>query len=166
LEAERRARERADQRAQINDALGYTLDLDELAQRITAAAVPSLAEWCSLVLTLDEHENPVLVTSYADPTVAEPAATRRDRVDFDLASSHITARVIRTGRTAYAPEIDAAALREGIPDATQRAQVEPLGVRSSIVVALPGPSGVLGALELARTASYPPFTPDDVSMVE
>jgi PAS domain S-box-containing protein len=167
LVLERSARRRADLRAQVNEAIGFTLDLDELAERIVRAAVPALGDWCVLVLTLDQpREQPITATAHADPAMVAWANEYRRRFRHDPDSPNRAARVIRTGETVFAPHIDDARIAAAFEDDEQRATVRALDLRSSILVALPSPLGVLGALELIRTGSSPPYTPEDVALVE
>ena len=168
LEVEHAARQRADLRAGLNEALGYSLDVRELADRIVSAAVPALAEWCSLVLTLDQpNEEPLTALAHVDPDMQHLAARYQARIAVATDSRYHTSHVIRSGRTLYVPAIDDDAIASAFDDDDELRQiVRSLDVRSAIVVALPSPQGPLGALELVRTSTSPAFTEADVSTVE
>lgn len=167
LEVERAARHRADLRAGLNEALGYSLDVRELADRIVSAAVPALAEWCSLVLTLDQpSDEPLTALAHVDPDLRHLAARYQARIDFGPSSRYHTAYAIRTGRTLFVPSIDDDLIASAFDDEEMREIVRSLDVRSAIVVALPSPEGPLGALELVRTSASPAFTDADLAVVE
>jgi integral membrane sensor domain MASE1/GAF domain-containing protein len=166
LEIERAGRQRADLHTRVHSAVGYSLELAELVERITAAAVPAFGEWCSLVLTLDQPEaEPLLATVHTDP--AQAAAAQRYQIERHRSPggpAHV-AEVRRTGRTLFIPVIDDDMIA-AIDDDSQRALVERLDLRSTIIVALPSQLGVLGVLELVRTSSSPPYTAADVELAE
>ena len=57
---ERRQRERAEYLAKVNDVLAYSVDADEIVQRVTQSVVPEMAEWCSIVVSIDRRrERPI-----------------------------------------------------------------------------------------------------------
>ncbi|HEX7097340.1 MAG TPA: SpoIIE family protein phosphatase [Acidimicrobiales bacterium] len=167
LQIERAARERADLRAEINEALGYSLDPHDLANRIVSAAVPSLGDWCTLVITVDQPaDEPITATAHVDPAMRQLAEYYQSRFSSAHVSSSYVAEVMRTGRTLYTSELTDELIDSVIEDEEQRTMVRSLDLRSAIVVALPSPLGILGVLELARTSASPPYDEADVATVE
>ena len=68
LEIERTASERARFLERTNRALVDSLDLGVVVDRITSAAVPELADWCSLVVTIDQPgDAPWVTVAHAEP---------------------------------------------------------------------------------------------------
>ncbi len=77
-EAERRNRFLAD----LGEALGSTLELDEMLRRLAALAVPTLADWCVIDLVTDG--GPVHrvalhhpTATWSDAALSSTGATRR-----------------------------------------------------------------------------------------
>jgi PAS domain S-box-containing protein len=166
LSIERDARERADYLAGVSDALVRSLDLEDLITRITAAAVPARAEWCSLVLTADQPPaSPITALAHVDPDMVVWARRLQERFPFDPDASFGAAKVIRTGTTQLR-QIDDQALEASIDDPALREAVRNLDLRSVIIVALQSPLGILGSLLLARTAASEPYDEHDVAVAE
>jgi integral membrane sensor domain MASE1/GAF domain-containing protein len=166
FDVEQTARERADLLARVNAAVGQTLDIGELVERITAAAVPALGEWCSLVLTLDETgEDAITSVAHSDPEKALWAKRYQEQFPFDAGGRGPTAEVLRHGVTLFVPVIDPA-MFDVLESEEQREVLRSLDVRSTIVVAIPSQLGPLGLLELVRTSATSPFAEADVEVAE
>ena len=70
LAVERAARERAELVARVKEAVGRSLDLDETVRRITQATVPTLADWCVLVVGADQPADlPIVAVAHVDQPV-------------------------------------------------------------------------------------------------
>ncbi len=167
LDIERRAAERARFLERTHRALVESLDLDEVVDRITSAAIEELAAWCSLAVTIDHPvDAPLIAVAHADPDMVVWAKELQRRFPFDPAGETGVAQVIRTGEPDFVPIIDAALLDATPMDAELREIIDELDLRSSIIVPLVGGLGPLGALQLVRTSSQPHFTAADLGLAK
>jgi GAF domain-containing protein/PAS domain-containing protein len=167
LELERTARERSDYLARANQALGRSLDLNEIIEQVTAAAVPQLADWCSLTLTLDEPRRPpTTVVAHLDPEMVQWAQRLQTLYPYNPDTATGTAHVIRSGQTEFISTINDELIDAATDDEVLRDTLKSLELRSSINVALPSPLGILGALQLVRTGTSPPYQQIDVQLAE
>lgn len=167
LQIERTARERSDYLARTNEVLVHALHLDEVIEQVTAAAVPELADWCSVVVTMDRPaDDPLISIAHADPEMVMGAKRLQGRFPYDPNAPTGAPAVIRSGVTAFVPVIDAKFIEAVIDDHELRDIVIQLDLRSSITVALRSTLGVLGALQLVRTSAAPQYTEADVALAE
>jgi GAF domain-containing protein/PAS domain-containing protein len=165
LEVERAASERVRFVERTNRALIDSLDLETVVDRITSAAVHELADWCSLVVTIDQPADAPLVTvAHADPEMVVWAQRLQKRFPYDATARSGVPNVVRTGVTEFVPVIDADLLDAVVIDPELRQIVETMELRSSIIVPLVGGLGTLGALQLVRSSSGPRFTTADVEL--
>jgi PAS domain S-box-containing protein len=167
LELERREHERSAYLASASQALASSLDLDELLDRITDAAVPALADWCRFTLVLDDGEvKSRTAVANADPEIV--ALTRRLEQEQPLRpEARIgAARVMATGETVFTPRIDESSIDELFDDPWVSAAIKRLRMRSVVTVPVRNPSGIIGALQLVRNEDSPPYTEADVPVAE
>lgn len=82
-----------------------SLDLGVVVDRITSAAVDELADWCSLVVTVDQPgDAPLLFTvAHPDPAMVIWAERLQNQYPYDEAATSGVANVVRTGTTEYVP---------------------------------------------------------------
>jgi GAF domain-containing protein/PAS domain-containing protein len=163
LELERHQRERAEYLAKVNDVLAYSLDAGEIAERVTQSVVPQLAEWCSIVISIDRHrDRPTIMVAHADPAKIRLAEQIQRDYPYDPDASFGAARVIRSGRRELVPVVDPS-MYSDLPGADV---LQELGLRSVITVPLIGGLGPLGALQLVRCEGQPPFDESDIQLIE
>jgi PAS domain S-box-containing protein len=166
LAVERAARERSEYLARVNRGLGSTLDVDETIDRITAAAVPYLADWCALVVVADQPaREPIRAVAHVDPELASRARAAVAQLSFDGEIRGGPAAVLQQGATQLIPWIDDSLLAY-IDDADLRGLVVELDLRSVITVPLIGSLGPLGVLQLVRTSDSTPYTEADVAVAD
>lgn len=167
LDVEHRARQRSEFIGRTNRALVHSLDLPEVVQHITAAAVPELADWCSLIVAVDQPADaPIITVAHADPEMVAFARRLELRFPFNAEGRSGASAVIRTGVSEFVPRIDDAVLASAAIDDELREIIHRLDLRSSVTVPLTGGLGVLGAFQLVRTASRPDFTTADLKLAE
>ncbi|MEP7045327.1 MAG: SpoIIE family protein phosphatase [Ilumatobacteraceae bacterium] len=162
LELERRQRERAEYLARVNDVLAYSLDQDEIVQRVTHSVVPELADWCSIVISVDRRrDRPSITVAHQDPQrVAWAEQFQRD-FPYDPDVAWGAAGVIRTGRSEFIPVVDPAVFELLGGDV-----LADLGLRSVITVPLIGALGTIGAMQVVRRDGRAAFEQADLELIE
>lgn len=165
LEIERTVSARARFLERTNRALIESLGLGVVVDRITSAAVHELADWCSLVVTIDQPvDAPLITVAHTEPDMVVWAKRLQKQFPYDAAASAGVPNVVRTGLTEFVPVIDAAMLDAAVIDPELREIIGTLDLRSSIIVPLVGGLGTLGALQLVRTSTRPIFTGADLDL--
>lgn len=163
LELERHQRERVEYLAKVNDVLAYSVDAAKITERVTQSVVPQLAEWCSIVISIDRpRDRPTIIVAHADPAKVELAEQIQRDYPYDPDALWGAARVIKSGRREVLTDFDQSAFAE-LPGADV---LQELGLRSVITVPLIGALGPLGALQLIRCEGQPPFDESDIELIE
>jgi PAS domain S-box-containing protein len=166
LQAERDARIRADFLARAGALLDERLDHEATLRAVAEIAVPDVADWCGVTI-LDEQGIPRQVTTaHVDPGQRRLGEELNRRYPPDPASTTGTMGVIRSGRTAFVPEITDEMLTEAIGDPEQLALVRRLALRSVIIAPLRARARTFGALTLASSSSGRRFADADVQLAE
>ena len=162
LELELRHRERVEYLAKVNDVLAYSVDAAEIVQRVTQSVVPTLAEWCSIVIAIDRRrDQPTITVAHRDPQKLKWADQIQRDYPYDPDAPWGAARVIRTGRREFVPSVDPAVFSLPGGDVLRE-----LGLKSVLTVPLVGALGTLGAMQLIRCEGQPPFEPSEIELIE
>ena len=163
LELERHQRERVEYLAKVNDVLAYSVDAAEITERVTQSVVPELAEWCSIVISIDRpRDRPTIMVAHTDPAKIELAEQIQRDYPYDPDASWGAARVIKSGRREVVADVDPSIFAD-LPAAHV---LQEIGLRSVITVPLIGALGVLGALQLIRCDGQPPFDESDIELID
>ncbi|MEP7115292.1 MAG: SpoIIE family protein phosphatase [Ilumatobacteraceae bacterium] len=162
LEIEKRQRERVEYLAKVNDVLAYSFDESEIVRRVTESVVPELAEWCSIVVTVDRRrDHPTLTVAHRDPERVEWAEQLQRTYPYDADAPWGAAKVIRSGRREVIASVDPAVYSLPGGDVLKEARVQ-----SVITVPIIGALGTLGAMQLIRCEGQPSFAPSEIELVE
>jgi len=163
FELERRQFERGEYLAKVNDVLANSVDADEIVQRVTQSIVPELAEWCSVVISIDRRrDRPSITVAHTDPAKLAYAEQIQRDFPYDPDAPFGAARVISTGRRELVADIDPsvfAALPGG--DVLQK-----IGLRHVVTLPLVGALGILGSLQLVRCDGQAPFAPAELELLD
>jgi len=165
MEEERIHRERLEVLSAINDALAASETRAEIMANVAQAAVPGLADWCSVHVLVDGPV-PEVATASADPAKLAYARSLRELDPYDPDAPRGIPKVIRTGEPDFFPVIDDAALDEIDASDAVRHVVRELGLRSGIQVPLRKRGKVVGALQVVMTESRRRYTEEDFTLVE
>ncbi|MEP7114350.1 MAG: PAS domain-containing protein, partial [Ilumatobacteraceae bacterium] len=162
LEVERRHRERVEYLAKVNDVLAYSFDTSEIVHRVTQSAIPELAEWCSVVMSIDRRrEHPTVTVAHRDPEKVEWAEEIQRDYPYDPDAPWGAAKVIRSGRREVILGVDPAVFSLPGGDVLKQAKVQ-----SVITVPIIGALGTLGAMQLIRCEGQPPFGASDIELID
>jgi PAS domain S-box-containing protein len=156
LEREREARARAEsaeagQRflSEATAILASSLEHEKTLERITALAVPSLADWCSVDLVGADGKLRTVSIVHADPSKREIARELAERYSVRPDAPYGAPEVTRTGRPQLTSDIPDELLVRIAHNERHLAILRELGLASYIVVPLSVQDRVFGALSLA-----------------
>ncbi|MFH8884305.1 SpoIIE family protein phosphatase [Streptomyces californicus] len=145
----------------------YNIDVDASLRRVVELLLPRLADWAviDLITETDEVDRSLVVHAHADGlTVREdlqgpmPPVPASSPMPLSKALRGV-ASTLAGPRTYDAPPDSAVALE-------QRKLFTATGIETAAIAPVKGPSEVLGAITLGRTADHEPFTPADLDLLE
>ncbi|MFJ8542540.1 SpoIIE family protein phosphatase [Streptomyces sp. NPDC093586] len=152
----------ADTQAELND----TLDLDEGLRRVGRLVTRRLADWCAVDLFTEHAQVDRVCVVHRDPRGLRPEAYEGRLPPVSNASRGPLARALRgagplllTGTPS--PGQAGSDLDQDYADLFRR-----LGAASAVVAPLRARREIFGALTVTRTAGAPPFTEEDLSLVD
>lgn len=159
------ARQRAAFAASAIGALIATLDVESTLRTVAEQAVRGPADFCIIDLLEDDGAVRREVVTHADPA-RRPLAERLRGYPLQRDRPHLVSEVLRTHEPVLMPAVTHDYLASVAQDATHRALLEQLDIRSLITVPLLARGRLLGAMLLARTPGRPPFNRDDLAVAE
>ncbi len=161
LDLEHRQRRRAEYMANINTVVGFSVDIDEILQTVTSSASSDLADWCSIVLSIDRPKSrPSIAVAHRDPDKVLWSQALQREYPYDPDARWGAAEVIRTGRPEIVPRVDPRMLARVDGDILTKAD---LG--SVVTLPLIGSLGTLGAMQWIRGAESEGFSEADLDLI-
>ncbi|MGZ4671765.1 MAG: SpoIIE family protein phosphatase [Ilumatobacteraceae bacterium] len=162
LELERQQRERVEFLAKVNDVLAFSVDIGEIVQRVTTSLIPDLAEWCSVVVSIDRRrDRPWIAVAHPDPERVKWAEQVQRDYPYDPDAKFGAARVISSGKREVINNVDPAVFSMPGGEVLKEARLQ-----SVITVPLVAVLGTIGAMQLIRCEGQPPFAPAEIELIE
>ncbi len=135
--------------AEASTMLAGTLDYERTLVNISRLAIPTFADWCFVYLALDGHEISSALIAHVDPE-KEFLAQQVEIRPEDLSSETLpVVRVFQTGTPELFSDISNDELWEAVRDNAKYDALKLLGLRSAVVVPIPGRHSVLGVIGFA-----------------
>jgi PAS domain S-box-containing protein len=135
--------------AEASTMLSATLDYERTLINISRLAIPTFADWCFVYLALESHEISSALIAHVDPE-KEYLAQQVEIRPEDLSSETLpVARVFRTGTPELFDDISEEELRNTVQDSQKFEALVHLGLRSAVVVPIPGRHSVHGVIGFA-----------------
>jgi PAS domain S-box-containing protein len=132
--------------AEASSMLSSTLDYERTLINVSRLAIPTFADWCFVYLALDGDGVSSALIAHADPE-KEYLAQQIEIRPEDLSSNTLpVVRVFQTGTPELFSDIDEEELQETVKDPEKFEALKHLGIRSAVVVAIPGRHSVLGVI--------------------
>jgi PAS domain S-box-containing protein len=155
-EAARTAAEASERRsaflAEAGSMLAATLDYERTLINISRLAIPTFADWCFVYLALEGKEISSALIAHVDPEKEHLAQQVEIRPE-DLSSETLpVVRVFQTGTPELFDDISDEELRNTVPDDHKFEALKQLGLRSAVVVPIPGRRSVMGVIGFASPA--------------
>ncbi len=143
--------------------IAASLDREEVLRRVTALAVPRLADWASVYL-VDGLLLRRVAVAHRDPSLAALAASLVDRLPVTLDSRAVAAEVARTGRPALLTSLEDIKEQARMPGDEFAAIAQRLGIGSAMAVPLSARGRVLGVMSFSGGPDRAPYTDDDLDL--
>lgn len=152
--------------AEASRLLGSSLDYEQTLRSVAWAAVPQIADWCSVDF-VDEHgKHEQVVAAHRDPAKLALAERLRGYEPARLDLSRGLGLVVRTGRSELHPVITDEMLVAAARDDEHLRLLREVGLRSVLIVPLRTPARPVGAMTLVNAESRRRFDDGDRRFAE
>jgi PAS domain S-box-containing protein len=148
--------------ADASKLLSESLDFDSAVDAIARAAVPAMADWCTIELAEPGGKIKTIAVAHGDPELEE--AVKKFRADFPVSESDDfgPARAISTGNADLYETMDMERAREIYDDDARAEAVRDLLPRTSMVAPITVHGQPIGSIMLAMTRSGARYTQFDL----
>lgn len=148
--------------AETSAALAELTDYASTLQKIAQLAVPFFADWC--VVDMQEPDGTIrrLAVTHADESKVQSARELEARYPPRPTSAFGVAKVLRTGKPDWAPDLPNSLLRTMVQDEEHYQILKKLGLKSYICVPLHSRSRTLGVLSFVTAESGRTYNEDDL----
>jgi PAS domain S-box-containing protein len=150
--------------AEASELLSSSLDYETTLASLAKLAVPRIADWCAVDMLDDDGAPRRLALVHGDPEKLRLADELRRLYPPD--ENDVVNRVIGTGNSELFAELNDAMVDGGARDARHAALLRSLGLRSALVVPLPGREGTIGAVTLVSAESGHQFGLRELALAE
>jgi len=152
--------------AEAGKIFAGTLEIEDALQSLARLAVTFLTDICLIDLLEEDGSIRRMAAVHADPEKQDLTQALQMRYGPDPKGSHPAVRVMRTGRSEFAPEMPEEFLRRTTRDEEHLRIVLELGFQSYMCVPLLARGRVLGTFTLVSTNPERRFGPGDVGLAE
>jgi serine phosphatase RsbU (regulator of sigma subunit) len=170
-ERDRRRRAELEFLTSIAESALEASDHRQLMENVTAAAVPTLGDWCAIHYLPEGGVAPEVVVAHVDPAKVAWAEELQIRYPFDATAPTGVPAVMLSGATELIsmrdPSVlDAAIEQAGMDDDEAQAVLDVLQLTSVITVPLRTKQRLIGAMQFASAESGREYDADDVALAE
>ena len=148
--------------ADTGRVLSGTMEITRQVGQLADVVVPTLADWCWLVVTDEQGRLREMASAHRDPGLRAELELYVHSMVAVMTEEAAASVVTRTGRPLVLPRIDAARIERSIPEPATRELLSRLGLASGVIVPLVARGQSLGALGLFNGAERGPHTPAEV----
>ncbi|HSE09664.1 MAG TPA: SpoIIE family protein phosphatase [Nocardioidaceae bacterium] len=148
----------------VSEALSGTLDVEMALRRLADQVVPAFADWVSLQTYDQRGQDRQIVVRHRDPVLDKEAHVVQAGIVGGLGEGSPSRQVATTGGPVLLRTVSEEDLAEFVVDEKIRDVVRRMGVASVVSVPLPGRDETRGSMTLVRTATSPPFLPQDLAV--
>ena len=152
--------------AEASKILSSSLDYQQTLRSVARLAVPRIADWCAVDMLTGPHTVELLAVAHVDPEKIRWAEELRQRDPVDLDRPTGLAKVVRTGRSEFYPEITDELLVATAKDERTLELARGLGFSSAMIVPLMAQNRAIGALSFVAASSGRHYTQSDLAMAE
>lgn len=161
----KRAEETARFLAEVNDVLASSLDYETTLASIARLAVPHMADWCAVYITLGDGTIQQLALTHVDPAKVALAHELQRRYLDDPNVPYSVPNVIQTGKPELAPPFTGEPSAAARDDAALKISPDP-GLKSLMVVPLITPGRTFGAITFVSAESGRYYGQADLALAQ
>lgn len=132
--------------AEASTMLASTLDYEKTLINISRLAIPTFADWCFVYLALEGKEISSALIAHSDPEKESLAQQVEIRPEELSGRTLPVVRVFQTGTPELFSYLSDDELRETVKNEEKFQALVQLGLRSAVVVPIPGRHAVLGVI--------------------
>ncbi|WP_168734765.1 GAF domain-containing protein [Deinococcus sp. KSM4-11] len=151
--------------AEAGTILSRSLNLSEILASIAQLAIPEVADWCVIYLPDHGQLEPVTI-AHQDPSMVALLQAYTHAHPTHVTSDSGVGRAYLTGQAELLPAITDEMYDASPMDATEKAEVRRLQLRSIITVPMIAAGHVVGVLGLGRTDLDRAFTAADLEFAQ
>jgi PAS domain S-box-containing protein len=135
--------------AEASRMLAATLDYERTLINISRLAIPTFADWCFVYLASEGEQIGSALIAHVDPE-KEFLAQQVEIRPEDLSSETLSVvRVFQTGTPELFDDVSEEQLRSAVRDERKLEALQQLGLRSAVIVPIPGWHSVVGVIGFA-----------------
>lgn len=151
--------------ADASKKLSESLDLESAVRAIAQAAVPAIADWCTVEMVGRRGSIETVEVAHVEPELAERVRRFRDDYPVSPDADFGPAEAIRSGQGQLYEKVDIESFREFYGDERQAQAVAALSPRSSLTAPIVVRGEPIGSITLALTRSGARYTDYDLDTV-
>jgi PAS domain S-box-containing protein len=148
--------------ADAGRVLSGSLEITRQVEQLADVVVPTLADWCWVVVTDEQGRLHEMASAHRDPALRAELELYVHSMVAVMTSEAAAPVVTRTGRPLVLPHIDAERVERSLPEPATRELLGRLGLDSGVVVPLLARGQSMGALGLFNGPERGPHTPAEV----
>jgi len=164
IDDRRRAEAQTRYLAEGSEVLSGSLDVHATLRELAKLAIPTIADWCVVLLTGTDGTLRPIAFAHEDP--AEAARGEEMMRRYPPREDTIAVQVARTGKSRLVAQVPPEMVERAVHDDEQREQAARLDPRSMLTVALIGRSRIYGVMQFACGPSGRVLTAADMRMAE
>jgi PAS domain S-box-containing protein len=148
--------------ADAGRVLSGSLEITRQVGQLADVVVPTLADWCWVVVTDEQGRLHEMASAHRDPELRAELELYVHSMVAVMSDQAAASVVTRTGHPLVLPRIDEARVERAIPEPATRQLLGRLGLDSAVIVPLVARGQSLGALGLFNGAERGTHTPAEV----
>jgi PAS domain S-box-containing protein len=164
IEEQRRTTDSLHFLAEASELLSSSLDYETTLASVAKLAVPAIADWCAVDILDVCGALRRLAIVHSDP--AKLRLAEELRVRYPPGPEDATLQVMRSGNSEIFSEITEAMIDRAARDSQHARLLKSLGLKSGLIVALPGREGPLGAISMVSAESGHHFGARELALAE
>lgn len=146
--------------------LGETMNFGQQVQTIAWAAVPAMADWCTIELLTPGGAIETVAVAHANPALEQELWAFRENFPHQPDDANGAARVIQTGDSELYEEFDLDAIEAYYGDTERGKALQRLSPRSTMVTPIVAHGRTIGSISMSLTRQGTRFTDFDVETAE
>ncbi len=146
--------------------LASSLDYETTLSNFTRLVVNNLADWCIVRVVTAENGTDRTTVGHRDPQKIALAEELEQRFPPEPGIENAMARVIRTGKPEFYPEVTEDLLRAAVRDPQHLEMIRSLQIRSAITLPLNARGRTIGAITLIWAESGRAYTQSEMYLAQ